>query len=386
MNDPRVSWLTVLCPGCRARFRLKEAYAHLRGRCPQCGFRIPAQRPRPFQPHAPTTTADSLELAPIEEEWPEPAQAEEELGGKDYDLAQAPARWEPEPEREEREPGIEGYDLSEGWEPMEVPALPPLPKAYDVGPTQGAATPKEPAIPYQLSMAERNPLRAPPPPAHPLWQGVFGFPWHTGNVRIWLLLAVGWGLVVLLATAMVFVESLIPQKNVIGAFLPGLMISLLISSGFTAPFFLVALQDTAAGNRDVAWPHLGFSECLGKLAYLLWIGGIAALPFGFLPPLTAVAVATLVFPVLLLSSLSARHPLILLERKVLGRLVRSPIAVFIFYLQSAGLVAPSVLLGWWTIHDLKFQLLPITPLVWSATLLIYARLLGRLAWVISRKK
>jgi hypothetical protein len=164
------------------------------------------------------------------------------------------------------------------------------------------------------------------------------------------------------------------------------MISLLISGGFTAPFFLVVVQDTAAGNCDVAWPHVGFSECLGRLAHLLWIGGISALPFALLSPLTALALATFIFPVLLLSSLTARHPLILLERKVLGRLVRSPVALFIFYVQSAGLVGSSALLGWQTIHDLTFYLLPITPLVWSATLLIYARLLGRLAWVISRKK
>jgi hypothetical protein len=31
-------------------------------------------------------------------------------------------------------------------------------------------------------------------------------------------------------------------------------------------------------------------------------------------------------------------------------------------------------------------LVPVTPLAWSAAMLIYARLLGRLAWVVTRKK
>jgi hypothetical protein len=40
-------------------------------------------------------------------------------------------------------------------------------------------------------------------------------------------------------------------------------------------------------------------------------------------------------------------------------------------------------LGYYTIGELLLFLLPLTAAAWSACLLIYARLIGRVAWVVS---
>ena len=55
-DEASIGWLALQCPGCRVRLRVKEAYAHLRGRCPECAYRIDAPRPQasPAVPSEPT--------------------------------------------------------------------------------------------------------------------------------------------------------------------------------------------------------------------------------------------------------------------------------------------------------------------------------------------
>ena len=67
-------WLELQCPFCQARFRIREAYAHLRGRCPACRFRIEAVRKQPYEPpQYASTSEEPVGLIPLEDEWPEPA-------------------------------------------------------------------------------------------------------------------------------------------------------------------------------------------------------------------------------------------------------------------------------------------------------------------------
>jgi hypothetical protein len=88
------------------------------------------------------------------------------------------------------------------------------------------------------------------------------------------------------------------------------------------------------------------------------------------------------FPVVLLSQLAANYTWELIDLKVLGAMVRRPFSMIVFYFESAGLAA----LCAWAAYALwqRHELLPLvlTPL-YVGCLLIYARLLGRLAWVLS---
>jgi uncharacterized protein (DUF983 family) len=43
-SKPLDQWLQLDCPRCKARFRIKPAYAHMSGRCPNCGGHIEARR------------------------------------------------------------------------------------------------------------------------------------------------------------------------------------------------------------------------------------------------------------------------------------------------------------------------------------------------------
>jgi hypothetical protein len=403
-----VNWLTIHCPGCRGRFRLKEAYAHLRGRCPHCGFRIEAQRPKPLKPQAPQLENDSLALAPIDEEWPEPAETGEANQPANYALSEAPVRVN-EPPRVERKPSVEGYGLGNDWKPTPSAAPEPVHDAYDVGPAAEPARSKEEPIIHGLSMAERNPLRAPPPPANPLWQGVFDIPWQPGNLRTWTLLTfvLGVFLVFLVLFGVLFglfqtASGLSANTVISGYLIPPtiaiLAILVLVVGAMTASRFLAVFEQTAAGNHDVHWPDESIGERFLKFVYLLWLTGAATLPSALLCYVLAGVVTpgwflvllglvpALVFPILLLSSQAARKTTTLLDRNVLRRLAVRPGALWTFYLQSSFVLGISVLLGMWTIVDQLAWLVPVAAVVWSAALMVYARMLGRLAWVITRKK
>src|SRR6478735_8164746 len=77
LSDLKEKWLSLTCAACRSKLRIREAYAHLKGRCPECGCRIPPPKPRPEEPLPGFSDADEpLGLMPIDEEWPEPAQVE----------------------------------------------------------------------------------------------------------------------------------------------------------------------------------------------------------------------------------------------------------------------------------------------------------------------
>src|SRR5437764_1930187 len=77
LSDLKEKWLSLACPACRSKLRIRQAYAHLKGRCPECGYRIPAPKPQPPQSLPAFSDADEpLGLMPIDEEWPEPAEVE----------------------------------------------------------------------------------------------------------------------------------------------------------------------------------------------------------------------------------------------------------------------------------------------------------------------
>lgn len=86
-------WLQLDCPFCRCRFRIKAAYAHLKGRCPECAFRIAAPTPREAPPAPISDSDEPLGLLPLDdEEWPEPGlRFQEDADGASYVLSQEAA-------------------------------------------------------------------------------------------------------------------------------------------------------------------------------------------------------------------------------------------------------------------------------------------------------
>jgi hypothetical protein len=90
------------------------------------------------------------------------------------------------------------------------------------------------------------------------------------------------------------------------------------------------------------------------------------------------------FPVTLLSQLANNSTWELIDLKVLGAMFRCPLSMMLLYLESALLVAVCVWAGIGVAPFHEWLPLAIAPL-YVGCLLIYARILGRLAWRLSEK-
>jgi hypothetical protein len=129
---------------------------------------------------------------------------------------------------------------------------------------------------------------------------------------------------------------------------------------------------------------------------LAWIFVMAAVPLGILvTPLkfvvglqvyawSVIPSTILVLPIFLVSGLANNSMWQLWHGEFIRNLFSKPLVLLIFYAMSALVLFPTFLLGYLTImHYAEFIFLaPLTGFVWSASLLIYGRLLGRVLWVV----
>lgn len=164
---------------------------------------------------------------------------------------------------------------------------------------------------------------------------------------------------------------------------------------YACNYYLTVLESTAAGAKEVTWISEPITDNFGKFWYLAWLVGLwfgpaylvgraaagAASPWTTL--LIPVAVLWVCYPVSQLSSLSASSPWIPLVPDVFARLGRKPLVVLQFLALSAGVLALLAVAFRWTFQlegswELLFAGAPL--LVVSG--LLYARLIGRLAFVL----
>jgi hypothetical protein len=121
------------------------------------------------------------------------------------------------------------------------------------------------------------------------------------------------------------------------------------------------VQDTSAGNDEVTWPDEPYADWFWQGFYLLWLGGLGV---G-------------------LCWLAVRRTELATSAKV--QMARHPAAVTISYAISAVLLGGWVMLVIVGLTSPLWWLLILAGPVGAASLLIYARLLGRLALVIFRE-
>ncbi len=419
------AWLELDCPRCKARFRIKSAYAHLSGRCPNCGKRIEA--PHPVSPPAPVSfdSEEPLGLVPIEEEWPEPGQMDLD-DRTHYGFGAPPAQWaEPKPEKA---PEVEAYDLEAGSskprqpmrdlfpeaypdQPSEVapPSATPIPsepldEAYLVDVPVSTPPPEPPPVSEEQKRAERVPAPPPLPPAWPLWRGVYTYPWKIENLKVWI--ALGLGLTVFLFLAAIFYQLIFVAKLLSSegfhpeaAFpvltIPILAILGLVTTLYGSAHFLAILEDAAGGNESYQRPevvtdwfgaffHLAFIGICALIPALLVGAGVATFSENGWGWLVALPLALILFPVFLLSSMAGDSHLAILNGNVIASFLRKPLLLPVLFMASSVLAAACLGLGYLTFTTSNFFLALPTGFVWSACLIIYARLLGRVAWVMSQ--
>jgi hypothetical protein len=143
----------------------------------------------------------------------------------------------------------------------------------------------------------------------------------------------------------------------------------------------------------VIWPGEPITDWLFKVWYLGWLLAVWAVPASFvvallrlpawLSALYLAAILWLVFPVGLLSSLSAESRLVVLRPTIVGLLLKRFGSTLGFYASSAWIVFICGAFGFAAVFG-PFLLAIGAAVVGALGCLIYARLLGRLALIINR--
>ncbi|MGA2257568.1 MAG: hypothetical protein ABSG53_23145 [Thermoguttaceae bacterium] len=237
-----------------------------------------------------------------------------------------------------------------------------------------------------------------------LFVGGFGFPWSSGAVVQWLLIAIwatvaGWlthsaialGINQEMAEANIY-QTIVAMLAGLGALLAGFG-----CAGIAAIHGLTILLETTAGNdRMENWPNVSlFLDWIGDLWFIIntaVVSGVLGLCLGWLAPEllgtreTMVAITVFfVFPVLLLCTLETDSPFLPVSTVVIASLGRHCIAWLAFYAQAGSLLVAAVAVVYYLAPPRVEPRLaiPLAGLLFSAVVMIYFRLLGRLAFYCS---
>ncbi len=228
-------------------------------------------------------------------------------------------------------------------------------------------------------------------PRWPLISGVVPFLFSAGVPTAWLGLSTG-----LVAAGWLFLSGLeMAMSGGMGAiagmcfFVAGCIVAMICGAGCSS-FMLQIIMESSEGNRQIqTWPSI--FDWFGSFAYVVIAGAVSATPgwaISHIPPiatdprlvgLSIAAGVWICFPIILLSQLDIDSPFGIASGRVLVSLGRCPLSWTFFYLESALLIA---ICGgaWWTVaaHDSRAAVWLIPLFV--AALILFARLLGRLAW------
>jgi len=178
--------------------------------------------------------------------------------------------------------------------------------------------------------------------------------------------------------------------------LAGAAICVFVFLLFLSGYYLTILESTAAGAKEVTWIPESPLDHLPKLIYLLWLFGLwitpalvvgraltAGVDSSWLNRAAPLLVFWLCYPVSQLSSLSATSIWYPLVPDVFARLAQKPGIVLGFLVLSAVVLVPFAVAFKWTFQttgDWPYLFAGAPLLVLSS--LIYARLLGRLAFAL----
>jgi DNA-directed RNA polymerase subunit M/transcription elongation factor TFIIS len=242
-----------------------------------------------------------------------------------------------------------------------------------------------------------------PPAQRPEWlyfSGVFSFPWHGEALSRWGLMSLGMAISGEVATAGLLISGVAGGgMNLIAGFSLAFFAMVVFwtslwTYSYSAGCMLAVMQDTSSGSQEVlSWPEGDWREWIWPMlhvGYVLTVAATAGYAIGWVASLVApsgsiigAAASFVLFPIFLVSSLEANSALVILTRPVLASLVSQ----WWGWLTVLALAAAMVC-GWitlvWIVSQVSWFIVPLAagPAL-AAMLLIYARLLGRLAWSVT---
>jgi hypothetical protein len=251
-------------------------------------------------------------------------------------------------------------------------------------------------------------------PARPLWDGIYDFAWRITSARE--LFTCSFCMTILAFCACGFrwlVGDIMEQVGEGGLWAPGfgaavqggarifmaLAVISFLCSLFPGACFIRIIESTAAGEDHVRWYQGAWFDFLKDLAFLVWILFFSAGPPGIVlaiarktAPLPAllwwvilVGGTLILFPFFLLSTMMANVPWMLVHYRVLTRFFENPLLPAVLYLNTFFLGIPCVILGYWMATE-HFSWFLFTGIVWATYWMVYARLLGRMGWILTEEK
>jgi len=242
----------------------------------------------------------------------------------------------------------------------------------------------------------------PDPPRWPLLSGILSFPFYSGVRVRWFALSAGL-LVVLLLGWGAYGGGMgsVAGFSGFGAGILGLVLmgaAVLVGMIWTVVAWgclLTVIVDTAAGaDRIENWPEAVFLDWACDAFFVvnsLALSTAVALGIdlmlqaaGLSDPPTLAAGMFVLFPIVLLSMLETDSPLKPLSVPVWCSLWRNAGAWLVFYLETALLTASIGVLLSLSFHVSIVVGLPVAAVLLVGASMIYARLLGRLAWCCTR--
>ena len=229
----------------------------------------------------------------------------------------------------------------------------------------------------------------------PLWVGVFSFPWHTASLPAWIgctmSLAVGGGLTAVTTwfAIWVFANGLSMAAMSLVSLIVATSVMVAISFGYVTSALLTTIEATGNGydvieewgsNDFKDWPPtlipIGFALAYaGGLAYVFYSGSEGLWLAG--------GVGIVALPVVLLSMLELDSWLIPLSSTILRTLRLVWWAWLIVWIESIAMWGLVAIAFAWLLQQSIIYPVALAPLI-AAAVLIYGRMLGRLAWLGSK--
>lgn len=231
------------------------------------------------------------------------------------------------------------------------------------------------------------------PPRWTFFSGIFGFPAYRNSWPRWVGLSLGL-MAPLLFAQLAVILAMAPSGVSVYAAMAFCALTFVLGLMWSVVAFvscLSILRDTAYGCHDIEnWPEAVFQDWVGEFFFLIGSLGVSVLPglvIGRVLESAGIAgwpsvwiSIVLVFPVSLLAMLETNSPLNPFSLPVWRSLLYAWWAWGLFYVETTVLVAALgglALLA--AIYVPVIGMVLAAPLL-VATLMIYFRLLGRLAW------
>lgn len=242
--------------------------------------------------------------------------------------------------------------------------------------------------------AERRAGDQPFVPPSPLVNGVWRFPFYLKVIPIWIGIAAGTAVVLALFAAINSLTVTTSYESIIAVFVAAIAgISGFSLAGIFLPTLMSIVEFSAEGIDDVPyWPTHDLFDRVRAVMFAAVCVAVASLPgmlvtlslrrFG-VSPQWGLSTTLLLLPIVILSMLDHGSLFVPLSRRVLASLSQFSSAWSLFYAESIVIALAIVLAGLaaWRFSMTSAMTVWVVGGAWYSV--FYARLLGRLAWVIS---